>query len=123
RDDWRCRHLLQAGVAPGCRRRRIRDRSRLGDFAGDEFQTHGEKDFRHVSASSSLRIDRLEGKYGHRSVLDSLDHLCVAWPCDTETEEKLALQGQEYPRSWCGIERERCGAAAQIGECAGYSAR
>src|SRR5439155_24908135 len=103
--------------------RRFRDRSRLGDFAGDEFQTHGQADFRHVSASSSLRIDRLEGKYGHRSVLDSLDHLCVARSGDTEIEVKRALQESEYRRSWFGIERERCGAAAHIGGFAGYSAR
>jgi len=79
--------------------------------------------FPHVTASSSLRVDRLEGKYGHRSVLDPLDHLCVARSCDTETEVKRALQESEYRRSWCGIKRERCGAAAQIGGCAGYSAR
>ncbi len=42
---------------------------------------------------------------------------------DTEIEVKRALQESEYRRSWCGIERERCGAAAQIGGCAGYGAR
>ena len=54
RHDWGRGNLLQAGAAPGCRRRRFRDRSGLRDFAGDEFQTDGQTDFRHVSASSSL---------------------------------------------------------------------
>src|SRR5262245_66432398 len=101
----------------------LRNRSRLGDLAGDEFQTHGQTDFRHVSPSSPLRIDRLERKHGDCSVLDPLDHLCAAWSCDTEIEIKHALQESECCRSWCGIEWKRCGVAAQIGGRAGPSAR
>ena len=52
------------------------------------FKLTGKRIFRHVSASSSLRIDGLEGKHRHRSVLDSVDHLRVAWSGDTETEMK-----------------------------------
>ena len=41
----RGRDLLQAGAALGRRRRRFRDRSRLGHFAGVEFQTDGQTTF------------------------------------------------------------------------------
>src|SRR5262249_55427487 len=61
------------------------DRSRLGDFAGAEFQTDGQAVFRHVSAPSSFRANRLEGDDGHRSVLDSIDHLRVAGAGHAET--------------------------------------
>src|SRR4029453_9534791 len=53
-------------------------RSPLSDFAGCEPQTHGQAVFRHVSASSSFRINRLEGNDRDRSLLDSFDHLRVA---------------------------------------------
>src|SRR5206468_8121911 len=44
--------------------------------------------FRHVSASPSFRADWLERKHRHRSVLDSIDHLRVAWFGDTQTAMK-----------------------------------
>src|SRR5437867_3780106 len=42
--------------------------------------------FRDVSASPSFRADRLERKHGDRSILDSLNHLCVTWLGDAQTE-------------------------------------
>src|SRR5213079_1445206 len=71
-------------------RRRFRDRSRLSDFAGVEFQTDGQAIFCHVSTASSFRTNGLEGEHRDRSVLDSGDHLRPAWLGDTETEMKNA---------------------------------
>src|SRR5213079_377809 len=69
-------------------RRRFRDRSRLSDFAGVEFQTDGQAIFCHVSTASSFRTNGLEGEHRDRSVLDSVDHLRPAWFGDTQTEMK-----------------------------------
>src|SRR4029453_10007294 len=60
-------------------------RSPLSDFAGCEPQTHGQAVFRHVSASSSFRVNRLERNDRHRSLLDSFDHLRLAGAGDAET--------------------------------------
>src|SRR5207245_11743265 len=62
--------------------------SRVSHFAGVEFQTDRQAIFRHVSASPSFRADWLEGNHRHRSVLDSLNHLRLAWFGDTQTEMK-----------------------------------
>ena len=87
------------------------------------FKLTGKRIFVMSPLHHHFRIDGLEGKHGHRSVLDPLDHLCVAWSCDTETEVKRALQESEYCRSWCGVERERRGVAASIGGRARDNAR
>ena len=87
------------------------------------FKLTGKRIFVMSPLHHHFRIDGLEGKHGHRSVLDPLDHLCVAWSCDTETEVKRALQESEYCRSWCGVERERRGVAASVGGRAGDNAR
>src|SRR5207249_5835471 len=47
--------------------------------------TYGQTIFRYGSASSSLRVDRLEGNDRDRSLLDSLDHFRVARAGHTET--------------------------------------
>src|SRR4029453_8865809 len=58
---------------------------------------------RHVSVTSSLRVDGLEGKHGHRSVLDPLDHLCVAWSCNTETEVNMRYKDQNIAVLGAGL--------------------
>src|SRR5204863_8649514 len=75
-------------AAFGRGRWRFRDRSRLSDFAGVEFQTHGQAIFCHVSAAVSFRVDGLEGEHSDCSVLDSVNHLRPVWLGDIETEMK-----------------------------------
>jgi len=42
-------------------------------------------------------------KHGDRSILDPLDHLCVAGACDTETEVKRALKNQNIAVLGAGL--------------------
>ena len=52
------------------------------------FKLTGKRHFRHVADSSSLRAERLEGKYRDRPVLDSLGHLRAARPGHPEVAMK-----------------------------------
>src|SRR5439155_23789895 len=64
---------------------RFRNRSRLSNLAGAQLQTHGQAVFRHVSTSSSFRVNRLERNDCDRSFLDSFDHLRLARTGNAET--------------------------------------
>src|SRR6266487_1414363 len=68
-----------------------------------------------VSAFSPFRTDGLEGKHGHRSVLDSFDHIRLTRFGDIEIEVIVALQKSEYRRSWSRLKWERRRALAQVG--------
>src|SRR5205085_1593242 len=111
--DRRCRDLLQTRIAARCRRRGVRDRSRLSDSPGPQFQAHGQTYFCDVAAALSLRARRLEREHRDRSVLDFVGNFRTAWARDFEVEVKIALLESKRRSFGSRLERNGRGALAE----------
>src|SRR5262249_27487487 len=81
----------------------------VGHSAGAEFQAHWETTLCDVAAASSLRTQRLEGKHGHRALLDPLHRFCPTWAGHAQTAMKQFLS--KLVRERASV-RSACGHAA-----------